>query len=177
MLHAHVVMLHVHACHIHNVHVPLNAFLCSAYKNICCIFCTCSGVKEPVNTVYRSCWERAEREGERKRECNIITSNYWLNNRVIVQKRKASQYKVHMLVSCTCTCTCYFKANMYMCIYVGTIQSWFQWTFGFWGGGGQQNIHVNCLATEVLQANYQVHVCTRGVWGRPMMRGGHGRGQ
>ena len=67
-----------HTRHIHNVHVPLSAFLCSAYKNICCIFCTCSGVKELVNTVYHcwSCWERAGRGGKRERERERATLSF-----------------------------------------------------------------------------------------------------
>ena len=130
--------MYMHATYTMYMYIPLNAFLCSAYKNICCIFCTCSGVKEPVNTVYHcwSCWERAGREGgrERQRKRERATLSFPIIDQTIElfnctsnntgtmhthvhmcttqaqNYHQASQYKVHIPVSCTSTCTCYFKA-------------------------------------------------------------------
>ena len=76
--------------------------------------------------------------------------------------------------------------HVYLCRYHSKLISmdiWLSISVRLWGGGVEVN-RTNCLATEVLQANYQVHVCTSinirqtfGGGGRPTTRGDHGCGQ
>ena len=95
---------------------PLSAFLCSAYKNICWIFCVCSCVKEPVNTAYH-CWSWWERAGEREntvisKQCTIVYNDTRVHthtpkhNTVTLEKSPTPPTHMYMYIACTCMYLC-----------------------------------------------------------------------